>query len=128
MTMNYQDLYDAVEADPNRGTVAKETGITFSRPDDRAKVNTAEPSLMRRLLAHPEFELRSYETSSDNGSKADYKNVSAETYEEQAHDARKPVYSVHGTIPIGCLKVSATARSSTGHAEVVSASVLENAE
>lgn len=120
----YSDLIDAVKSDPNRETVEKETAIYFSKPDDRITVNTAERALMRRLLSHPEFVLDRYETS--HGGKADYQSVTAAEYAERGgHDARKPVYSVTGTMPIGVLKIAASSRKSTGHADVISAGVLD---
>lgn len=120
---DYTQLREAVESDPNREQVEKEFGITFSKSDDRAVVNTAIKSLMRRFLAHPEFDLRYYETSGD---KASYRVVDAEEFEEEGHDGRKPVWSVSGTIPIGTLKIRMNPRQHGSYSDVITNSVLDD--
>lgn len=108
----YDDLIDAVEADPDLKTFEKETSFYFSNDDTRARFNTANPTLMRKALGHAEFELTEYVTSDGE--------VSAEEYAAAGHDRRRPVYRVFGTFPIGVLKVQATARSRNTPGPVVS--------
>lgn len=118
----YTDLFDAVEADPDRYSEEKEVGISFSNPDDRMRVDAAIPAVMRRLLKHPEFDLRLYTTTED-GVAVD---VTAEEYTAEGHDGRKPVYWVSGTLPVGVLTMKQSPRKSGGHANVVSSGVLND--
>lgn len=92
-----------------------ETGIHFGRRDTVASVHTEEPALVRRLLGHPEFEVDYFVQETADG----YVRIPGEEAAER-FDGRRRLVSVDGTIPIGCLKVSANPRSSTGHAGVVS--------
>jgi len=123
MTENdtYDELAESVKANPNTTKAEKETTLSWARDLDKATVFTEEPSLMRRFLKHPEFTLTAYRTSHPEKVGT---QVSAEEYEEEGHDGRKPVYSLKGHIPVACLKVSKSARKSSGHADVVSSGVL----
>jgi len=110
--VNYSpgDLVDLVREDTGLRPEEKETLIRFPKDRDRAVVYSAEAGIMRRLLAHPEFEVLDLET--ENG--AEVESV------QQLHAAEDSVVGVRGTIPIGAIKVSACSRSAAGHAEVVS--------
>lgn len=119
----YNDLADSTESDPTREATEKETAFYFSKQDDRLVVTSSERTIMRRVLSHPEFELRSYSTTMD-GDKTGVRSVTEEEYAADGHDGRKPVYSVTGTLPIGAIKISAKSRQSNAHSSVVSDGVL----
>lgn len=109
-----QTMIDAVSEDPNRETFEKETAINFAKPDDRATITATTNGIMRRLLAHDDFELKWIQQSS-NGSLI---TVTADELEEK-FDGRRPVVTVVGTIPVGCLKVQRNSRATGGQANVV---------
>lgn len=103
------DLLDAVEADPKLTPDEKETNIRFSWGDDMADVFTAEPALVRRLLAHPE--------------RGDTRLIVADgearpALEPMEHSG-EPITGVTTEIPVGVLKIGPDGRSSGGHAEIV---------
>lgn len=112
----YDDLRDSLESDPDRESMEKETAIQTTKVDDYLRVYTAQRSLMNRFLAHPKFELVGYETTTGDGG---YKNVSAEQYEADGHDGRKPVYAIRGTMPIGVLRIGPKGRQSDVKSEMV---------
>lgn len=118
----YADLAECVKGDPARSTEEKEFGISFANPDDRIRVDSAIPSLMKKLLLHPNFDLLTYTTTDGDVSI----NRSVEHYAEEGHDARKPIYWVSGTLPMGVLKIRPNPRNSTYATDVVTNKVLEN--
>lgn len=89
-----------VRENPDRYPQEKETIIRFDKRDEVAYVWTGEAGLMRRLLKHDEFEVDE-----------------RKSIERDGH-----ITAVHGTLPIGCLKVLGTPRKNPGHAEIVSRS------
>jgi len=103
-------LTECVAEDPDLIPEEKETNITFDKRDDRARVFTAEAGLMRRLLSHPEFELSHVVPA--NGTRTE------DT--EELHAADTQIVGVAGTVPVGCIKLRASARNSSGHANVIS--------
>lgn len=117
----YDDLAESVQTNTNVTQAERETSITFSRADDRADIYCEEQAMMKRLLLHPDFELDFYHTSHPDRVTG---VVEGDEYEEDGHDGRKPVYAIRGTIPIGCLKVGPSPRSSSGHADVVTSKWL----
>lgn len=121
MSNDYSDLAESAQADDRRET--KETSFGWAKGDDRMKVQTAEPALMRRVLSHDDFELDRYATSR-SGDKVGERVVEADEYEEQGHDQRKPVWWVQGTMSIGAIYISADPRKSTQHARIISDEVL----
>lgn len=84
-----------VASDPTLSSAERETCIRWSADESRATVHSDEPAIVRALLAHEHFE----------------------TTEERRSDGT--VVSVRGTLPIGCLTVKGTRRSSDAHYKVV---------
>jgi hypothetical protein len=103
------DVLDAVREDAALGPMEKETTFRFAKDEGRATVFTYEAGLTRRLLAHPEFNV-------DHLVRADGAPVeSVEAFDATADE----IVAVKGTIPIGCLKVRASSRSTPRHSMVV---------
>lgn len=102
-------LVEAVEADDRLLPQEKETTVTFAWGDDYADVFTAEPSLMRRLLAHPER--RGTSLTLIDGDKRP--TVTPEEYSEGA------ITGVATELPVGVLKIQPTPRTTGGHANIV---------
>lgn len=100
-----------VREDPDLIPLEKETSINFTKDEDRAQVFTAERGLTRRFLTHDLFDTDAVLLK--DGSTVD--SV------DSLHRNEDTIVGVRGTIPIGCLKVKATARADkSGHARVVS--------
>jgi len=110
-------LLDAVEADPELQPAEKETSIRFAWGDDMAEVFTAEPALVRRLLAHPE--------------RGDTRLIVADGDDrpalEPVEHSGEPITGVTTEIPVGVLKIGPDARASGGHAEIVTRKHLREA-
>jgi hypothetical protein len=104
------DLVEAVEADDRLHPAEKETSITFSWGDDRADVFTAEPALMRRVLAHP-YRGDTSVVITDGDRRP--------TRTPEEHNG-EPIVGVNTDLPAGALKIQAEPRSATGHAPIVS--------
>ena len=102
-------LIEAVEADGRLLPEEKETTIRFAWGDDLADVFTAEPALMRRLLAHPERG-RTGLIVIDGEERP---TVTPEEY------AGGPIGGVTTELPVGVLKIQPTPRTTGGHANIV---------
>lgn len=98
-----------VREDPALVPCEKETSINFTKSDDRADVFTSERGLTRRLLTHELFTTDTVLLK--GGSRSD---------SLQEVDTSDTIVGVRGTIPIGCLKLRASARHANGHAPIVS--------
>ena len=88
---------EPIGEDPTLEAHEKETVIGFSKADDRLRIDTSESAIMRWLLSHPQFAL------------------------SHANLLDGKVVSLSGTLPIGCLKLSGKARSSTRHSACLGA-------
>lgn len=116
-----RDLLDALATDATREPIERESRLLWSAETDRVDVHTAERSLMRRFLSHPEFHLRWMEVRRGNrGSRSVQAENLAMEWNGQA------ILSINGSIPLGCLSVKASPRSTGGHAAVVTRSVLND--
>ena len=109
-----QRIIDSIAENDNLTPDEKETSINLTKGDDHIRVFSAERSVMKRLIAHPEFEmLRIRQPTSDS-----YKNIS-EDFEEE-FDGRRSTVAVEGTMPVGVLFIKAKSRNDDGHARTVS--------
>lgn len=80
----------------------KETQFRWSKADEDVHVYSDVAGVMNRLLHHPEFE-------------TDGKTM-----------IQGDVVALWGRLPLGCLSVSVSPRSSGSHADVVSGAVMRN--
>lgn len=116
-----RDLLDALTTDATREPFERESRLLWSAETDRVDVHTAERSLMRRFLSHPEFQLSWLEVrKGDRGSRSVQADDLATEWNGQ------DVLSINGSIPLGCVTVKASPRSTGGHAAVVTRSVLRD--
>lgn len=99
----------------------KETVISFSRDDPVARVYTEYKPAMLRLLLHPEFQVSDLRVCGP----ADEHPPFGETVEPIAYDDGA-VTGVRGIIPVGCLTIKQSSRSTKPKANVVSPGVLNN--
>lgn len=98
----------------------KETAMHFSNADDMVTVHSAMGSIMKRLLAHPEFEIEQVRQRSSNATF----DIYAEDLEEE-FDGRRKLVSLKGEIPVGALMVKKSSRARSGPAAVVSDSASD---
>jgi hypothetical protein len=110
-----RELVEAVEEDPSLSSVEKETTLHFSKVDDRASVYTEEAGLMRRLLRHPHFEVKSLRVNSED---TWGERVAPSDFEEGS------ITGVDGSIPIEVLLFQTSLRETSQHSAVVPEGVL----
>lgn len=110
-----ESIIEAVGSDPDLLPEERETSFRFTDRNDRVRVYTENAAIARRLLQHPEFDLATLRVSDDErfGAVVDPVDFSGGR-----------VTGVQGTIPMGCLTVKKSPRSTGGKADVVTASVL----
>lgn len=116
-----RDLLDALATDATREPFERESRLLWSAETDRVDVHTAERSLMRRFLNHPEFRLRWVKVR-----KGDQRSRSVQADDIATEWCGENVLSINGSIPVGCLSVKASPRSTGGHAAIVTRSVLSD--
>lgn len=109
-----QRMIDSVSEDSDLIPEEKETAIHMAKDQSRITVFSAEGSIMKRLLAHPEFEIDHIRQTTSDG-KVDIR----EDFEGE-FDGRRSTVAVKGSMPVGALFIKSKSRKSTGHANVVS--------
>lgn len=108
-------MIDSVSEDSDLTPMEKETSIHFAKDEDRLTVFSAEAGIMRRLLAHPEFEIDEIRQTTGDGKI----HVGGDELEAE-FDGRRQTIAVKGSAPVGLLFLKGKSRKSTGHADVVS--------
>ncbi|MFD1687596.1 hypothetical protein [Halobellus litoreus] len=108
------ELRGLVREDPSLTPQEKETTIRFAKDEEHATVYTAEAGLARRLLAHPDADVRDVNVLEDDGTRT----------VAPGEVLGRDIVGLRANVPVGALKVRVSARSTTGHAEVVSEEVL----
>lgn len=99
----------------------KETIIRFSKDEDIAHVYTEHGSAIRRLLLHPQFSATEFRVCGpDDNHPPMGKRVKPVEYTDGA------VTGVEGIIPIGCLSIRQSSRSTAIRSNVVAPGVLDN--
>lgn len=102
-------LIEAVEADERLLPEEKETTVRFAWGDEYASVFSAEPGIMRRILAHPER--RDTQVVVLDGEARP--TVATDEY------AGGAIGGVTTELPVGVLKIQPTPRTTPGHANIV---------
>ena len=111
-------LLEAVREDPRLTAAEKETTIRFARDEDRAKIFTAEAGIGRRLLAHPAASIDAVVVIDGDRARP------AVALDELDTENPRPIVSVRGSIPVGTLLVRREKRTTGGHANVITETVL----
>jgi hypothetical protein len=124
-----QQLLQALQTDHTREPFERETSLNWSAESNIVRVHTAEKSIMRRLLHHPEFTLERFAARTGDRGEKTYQMDTPETgshpdFEDWREAGKPDVLSINGTIPIGCVSLTSGPRTADGHAEVVSKEVL----
>lgn len=113
-------LIDRAGADPGLTPAERETTIGFAVDQDAARVHTAEASLVRRLLAHRDAEVRRVGVFDGDH----YRTLSfAEALEETADEDR--VVRLKASVPLRYLTIGTGGRQTDAHAPVVSNGVFD---
>jgi hypothetical protein len=112
---NRDQLVEYVAEDRKLTPQEKETILRFAKCDDRVFVYTEEGGIMRRLLQHPEFQLKSLRVTTEDSWG---KQVVPDDFDEGS------ITGVDGWIPIGVLSLNTSSRTTSQHADVVSERVL----
>lgn len=110
------DLRGLVREDPDLTPQEKETTIRFAKDEDRATVFTAEAGLGRRLLAHPNADVKVVNVLEDGGTQP----------VAPSEVSGRDIVGVRASVPVGAFKLRVSSRSASGHAEVVSEEVLNS--
>lgn len=114
-------ILDSVRECSDLSPMEKETLFRFAKDEDIALVFTERNAMISRLLLHPEFEVLELRVcGSDDEHPPFGRKVAPTAYDEGA------VTGVEGIIPIGCLSVKQTSRSTNPVTNVVSPGVLDN--
>ncbi|MBB6647976.1 hypothetical protein [Halobellus ruber] len=111
-----EDLGGLVREHPDLTPAEKETTVRFAKDQDRATVFTAEAGVGRRLLAHPRADVQDVNVLEDGGTRP----------VAPSEVSGRDIVGVRVSIPVGALKVALSARSASGHAEVVSERVYSD--
>jgi hypothetical protein len=114
-----EELVSAVTEDEKLGIVEKETTIKFAKPDNRVLIYTEEGGLMRRLLQHPEFQIRHLRVTTEDSWGA---RIGPDDFDGGS------ITGVDGWLPIGVLSLKTTSRTTSQHAAIVSERVLREGE
>jgi len=110
-------LVEAVAEDQRLGPDEKETVFRFAKTEGRVWVYTEEEGIMRRLLQHSEFQLKSLRvvTEESCGEHIDPDDINGGS-----------ITGGDGWVPIGVLSVKTSSRSTSQHAAIVSERVLRD--
>lgn len=101
------ELVNNVREDPNLIPEEKQFTFTGVKSSSEVQVYTEVAGMMRRLLNHPEFVLQ------------DVRDLEGNRLTPDEYDG-ETVTGVRGRISVGCLKVRASSRSTSGYAEIIS--------
>lgn len=109
-----QRIIDSIAENEDLTQNEKETTINMTKGDDRIRVFSAERSIMKRLIAHMEFEIHQIRQRTSDG----YNNINDDFDGE--FDGRRRTVAVEGTLPVGALFIKPNSRNGNGHARTVS--------
>lgn len=111
------DIIEKVSNDPSRQPEEKETGINFLGNEEQCTVFSAKRTVVKSLLDHDEFVFEWATVDSGEGSK----RVNGIEGLEEANE----IYSVSGSMPIGCVTVKSTPRSNNHQSSVVNSEKVD---
>lgn len=113
-------MIDSVSENEDLTPGEKETTIRIGKDQSRLRVFSVESSIMKRLLAHPEFEIDEIRQTTTDG----WVMVDGDDLEDE-FDGRRSTVSVRGTMPVGVLTIKRKSRKSGGHARMISNSASD---
>lgn len=107
-------MIDSVSESQRLTAEEKESTYRAEKGNDEMFVYSAVGSTIKRLLAHPEFDidLIRQETNDD-----ELEVIDGDL--EEGFDGRRRTVGVKGKLPIGTLKIKPNSRSDSGHAPTV---------
>jgi hypothetical protein len=113
-----KDALDRVGEDGHT-PAEKETSAWFAKPDDHARIFTAEAGIARRLLAHPGSRPQTLNVLDAAGDRA---SIPPADYDGET------IVGVVVTVPVGTLSVKSEPRTTDQHAAIVSPRVLDSVD
>lgn len=117
-TRTSENLIDRVRVNPNAIPEERETTWTVPSDKDCVRVHTEIPSLIRRFLLHPEFDVDHVGVMRDG---------SVEQLEmDEALETDGKIVRLKGHIPVRFLSVHKEGRKQNSQADIVSQRVLSN--
>lgn len=113
-------LHEHVREDPNRRPEEKETGFWIAGDSDDVQVTSYKASVVKRLLAHEEFEPSSITLYRGEDYKERTNAAAASKLVAKGFD----VVGVVGDIPVRFLSIGTGGRSNDNHSGLVSGGVF----
>lgn len=111
-----ETLAARVTGDPDLSLAERETALRFADDQDRARVYSASPGVVRRLLAHDDVRVSAVTLHDGEG---------IQTVEpDEAVGVDVDVVSLRGTLPVGAIGVKSVPRKTNQSAAVVSEGVF----
>lgn len=115
-TETVSDLADRVSGDPDLRKEERETTIGFAADQDRARVHSASPGVVRRLLLHDHVNVRDLTVVGPDGMEV--------VKPDRARETEGDIVAVRGTLPVGAISIKSVPRNHDQPAAVVSKGVL----
>ena len=106
-TVDIDELVGSVREDPNLISEEKEFTFTGVKPNREVQVYAEVAGMMRRLLVHPEFTLQDVRVLEGH-------RLNPDKY------AGEMVTGVRGRVPVGCLKLRESPRSTSSPTDIIS--------
>jgi len=111
-----ETLAARVTGDPDLSLAERETTLRFADDQDRARVHSASPGVVRRLLAHDDVRVSAVTLHDGEGIQT--------VGPDEAVDVDGDVVSLRGTLPVGAIGVKSVPRKTDQSAAVVSEGVF----
>jgi hypothetical protein len=106
-----------IKSDPDLRPIERNVAFVTDADSDVFRVDVEVPSLIRRLLLHPEFDIEEIRVSDGDRFGA---RMPVSEYREG------DITGVKGELPVGCMKVSESPRSRASWSTLVASGVLDN--
>lgn len=124
--MSKNEFSERVGPHPRLTGSEKETAITMYGDDEKFRIFSAKPTIVKSLLKHDHFEMSWAQLANDN-------NLSEVTSRDQLRETDGDIVAIEGTLPIGTLTVKSKPRANNHQSSIVSwdtidPSVFENSE
>jgi hypothetical protein len=111
------DLTEKVETDDGLEPMERETNITIEGDKKEMRIYSAKKTVVKSLLEHDHFELHHANATTDTDNKYPYQTF----YNREQLESAEAIYTVTGTMPLGCLTVKSAPRSNNNISSVVNA-------
>lgn len=111
--MTETELTDRVAPHPRLTGSEKETAITMYGDDERFRISSAKPTIVKSLLKHDFFEMSWAQL-------ADGDDLTEVESRDQFEDTDGDIVAIEGTLPVGTLTVKSKPRANNHQSSIVS--------